>query len=107
MSSTTRDNPATLPDTGFDHGGDASAVDAPHGTVGSPAHRAKPEEAGVSAQAHAELVQEVRSLREERQTMNSRLKSLEESRTRMQGQLDLLAQMLRPATVPVGSARAL
>ncbi|CAI5728966.1 unnamed protein product [Peronospora effusa] len=43
MISTTRDNPSTLPDTGFDHGGDASAVDAPHGTEGSTAHRAKPE----------------------------------------------------------------
>ncbi|CAI5702380.1 unnamed protein product [Peronospora effusa] len=106
MNSMIRDNPAISPDTGFDHGDDASAVDAPHGTAGSPAHRAKEEEVGVSEQAHAELVQEVRTLREERQTMNSRLESLEESRTRMQGQLDLLVQMLRPPTMPMGPARA-
>ena len=46
----------TKPDTGFDHGGDISGESSPHGTERSLAHRATSAEAGVSTQAHADLV---------------------------------------------------
>lgn len=63
-SYTTKDTNATSPDTGVDHGDDVSREASSHGTEGSPARQATPAEAGVSAQAHAELLHEVKQLRE-------------------------------------------
>ena len=50
-------------DTGVDHGGDVSGESSPHETGCYPALRATPAEAGVSTQAHADLVLEVNRLR--------------------------------------------
>ena len=63
-SYTPRGTHATSPDTGFGNGGDVSGESSPHETERSLAHRATPAESGVSAQAHADLVHEVNSLRE-------------------------------------------
>ncbi|CAH0493013.1 unnamed protein product [Peronospora farinosa] len=87
MSSTTQDIHATSPDTGFDHGGDASIVDFPHGTEDSSVHQAMLEGAGVPAQVRAKLLQEVKYLRETVQTIYSRLESLEQSQTRVEGKI--------------------
>ena len=54
----------TSPDTGFERGVDVSREFSPHKNERSPARRATPAEAGVSAQAHADLVLEVNRLRE-------------------------------------------
>ena len=66
----------------------------------------------VSAAEHAELVQEVNSLREtlgQTQRMNDalqdRVKALEMSQTRMEAQLDLLIRIQHPAARPTAVAQ--
>ena len=109
----TQDTHATLPDTGFDRGDDASGEASPHGTKGSLAHRAAPVEAGVSAKAHAELVHEVKCLRETLaqtqstlETMQTKLQVLEQHRLRTEGQLNILVRMVQPSAQPTSSAQA-
>uniref|UniRef100_M4C2L2 Uncharacterized protein n=1 Tax=Hyaloperonospora arabidopsidis (strain Emoy2) TaxID=559515 RepID=M4C2L2_HYAAE len=55
---------ATSPDTGIDVYDNAASEVSPHGTVSSLARRATQEGVGVSAQAHKDLVSEVKRLRE-------------------------------------------
>lgn len=112
MSSRTLDTRAISPHTGFDRGDDASQAVVSHGTGGSLAHRATPVEAGVSAQAHGELVQEVKSLRETlAQTQSTldavltRLRVVERHQPRMEGQLDLLKRMQQLAATPTPLAQ--
>ena len=54
----------TSPDTGFDLCDDAALEVSPHETVSSLARRATQEGVAVSAQAHEDLVSEVKRLRE-------------------------------------------
>ena len=64
MSFPTQDTHATLPDIGFDHDVADVEVSVQRGTGGSYARRATPEVVGVSAEEHAEVIQELKSLRE-------------------------------------------
>ena len=114
MNSTMLGNRATSPDTSWDHGDDVSGELSPHGTERSLAHQATPVEAGVSAQAHADLILEVNRLRETfTQTQSlldavqTRLQVLEQQQPRMEGKLDVLIRMLQRAAQPPFSAQAL
>ena len=64
MSSQTQGNIATSPDTGIDLCDDAASEVSPHGTVSSLDRQATQEGVDVSAQAHEDLVSEVKRLRE-------------------------------------------
>ena len=104
---------ATSPDTNYGHGDDFSRESSPHGTERSLAHRSTSAEAGVSAQAHADLVLEVNRLRESlAQTQSTldavqtRLQVLEQHQPRLEGQLDVLIRMMHPAAPSPFSARA-
>ena len=101
---TTRSTHANPPDTGVDLCDDASGEAFPHGTGGSRARRVKSSDAGISVQTHAELIREVKHLRENlSQTQGTlkavqmRLQTLEQQQPRMEGQLDVLIRMLQPS----------
>ena len=105
---------ATSPDTGYGHDDDAFEATAPRGTGGSHAHRATPVEVGVTVQAHAELVEEVKDLREKlSQTQSAhdatlkRLEAMEQKTLRLEGQLDLLIWLQPFASMPFPLAQAI
>ena len=116
MSFPTRDTHATSPDTGFDHDVAEVEVSVQRGTDGSHARRATSEVVGVSAEEHAEVLRELKSLREtviqnqclidELKSDRSRMREFELQLTRVQGQLDLLVQMSRPVAMPTFAAQA-
>uniref|UniRef100_M4BH97 Uncharacterized protein n=1 Tax=Hyaloperonospora arabidopsidis (strain Emoy2) TaxID=559515 RepID=M4BH97_HYAAE len=64
MSFQTQGIHATSPDTGIDFCDDAASEVSPHGNVSSLARRATQEGVDVSAQAHEDLVSEMKRLRE-------------------------------------------
>ena len=107
------DTHTTEPDTAVERGGDVSGESSPHRTERSLAHRATPVEAGVSAQAQADLVLEVNRLRETLSQAQStldavqtRLQVLKQLQPQMVGQLDVLIWMMHPAAPSPFSARA-
>ncbi|CAI5712979.1 unnamed protein product [Peronospora farinosa] len=94
MSSTTRGIPATHQIMILSVTTALFTEAVPHETEGPPDHRAMMAEAGVSAQAPAELLQVVKCLCETVQQMQTCLQSLEQSRIRVERLLDLLVQMI-------------
>ena len=114
MSFPTQGIHATSPDTGCGHDDDAFEAEDPHGTEGSHAHRATPVEVGVTVQAHAKLVEEVKGLREAlSQTQSAhdatqqRLQDMEQKLLRMEGSLDLLTRLQQFASMPFPLAQAI
>ena len=124
VSSRTQGTLATSPDTGIGHCDDVVAEASPHGTEGPLAHREAPVAVGVSAEAHAEVVQELKCVREtvvqnqsklEEQNArlsrdldidHRRLRELEHDMTRLEAQLDMLIRMSHPVAKPPISAQA-
>ena len=124
MSSRTQGTLATAPDTGIGHCDDVAVGVSPHETEGFLAHRAAPVAVGVSAEAHAEVVQELKCLREtvvqnqsksdekyarlsdEFENDHLRLRTLEHDMTRLEAQIDMLIRMSHPVERPPVSAQA-
>ena len=92
MSSRTPDTRAYSPDISIDHDDDVSGVTFPRGTEDSLAHRAAPVAVGVSAEAHAEVVHELKCLRE---TVVQNQSKLEEQNARLSRDLDIDTRRLR------------
>ena len=110
MSSQTQGTPATSPDTGIGHGDDVVAVPL-HIKLEVPL--LAPMAAGVLAVAHAALVQEVNSLRDNlgqtQRTLDvvqAFLSTFETNQTRTEAQLDPLIRIQQPVAKPDSAAQA-
>ncbi|CAI5714208.1 unnamed protein product [Hyaloperonospora brassicae] len=99
-SSPTPGTLATSPDTGIGHDDDVVEGFSPHGAGGSLAHRAASVVVGVPKKEHEKVLLELSGLREtlgktqnELGAMQARVQALELALARVDGQLNLLAQM--------------
>ena len=72
----TRDTHATSPHAYVDHRDEASRYASPRGSTDSTAHRLTLAEAGVSAEAQAELIHKVKCLRDTFSSNDSTLKEM-------------------------------